>query len=163
MTLENLQQPNFIERVFADLLKIHQVDHCKGNSLFVHARDCHGNITQEVCKMFTDVCPHCVKLLSCKKPIAGVKNIVTDSFGIRGQVDIIDFQSMPNGMFKYLLNYIDHGVKKLTSIPLANKQASCVAFALFTIFTEQGPLSILQTNNGGFWTCPQLSGASDAP
>jgi hypothetical protein len=33
MTLETLQQPTFIERVFADLLKIHQVDHCKGNSL----------------------------------------------------------------------------------------------------------------------------------
>jgi hypothetical protein len=68
MTLENLQQPTFIERVFADFLKIHQVDHCKGNSLFVHARDHHGNITQEVCKMFTDVCPHCVKLSNRKKP-----------------------------------------------------------------------------------------------
>jgi hypothetical protein len=90
-----------------------------------------------------------VKLLSCRKPVAGVKNIVTDGFGIRGQADIIDFQSMPDGVFKYLLNYIDHGVKKVTSIPLANKQALCVAFALFTIFTEQGPPSILQTNNGG--------------
>jgi hypothetical protein len=91
MTLENLQQPTFIERVFADLLKIHQVDHCKGNSLFVHAWDHHSNITREVCKMFMDVCPHCVKLLSRKKPVAGVENIVTDSFGIRGQADIIDF------------------------------------------------------------------------
>ncbi len=34
MRLENLQQLTFIERVFADLLKIHQVDHCKGNNLF---------------------------------------------------------------------------------------------------------------------------------
>ncbi len=84
MTLENLQQPTFIKRDFADLLKIHQVYHCKGDSLFVRARDHHGNITQEVCKMFTDVSPHCVKLLSCKKPVAGVKNIVTDGFGIRG-------------------------------------------------------------------------------
>ena len=68
---------------------------------------------------------------------------------VRGQADIIDFQSMPDGAFKFLLNYIDHGVKKLTCIPITSKQASCVAFALFTIFTETGPPSILQTDNGG--------------
>ena len=89
--------------------------------------------------MFTDVCPQCVKLLSRKKPVAGIKNIVTEGFGVRGQCDIIDFQSMPDGLFKYLLNYLDHGVKKLTSIPLTSKRASSVAFALLTIFTEQGP------------------------
>ena len=81
--------------------------------------------------------------------MAGIKNIVTEGFGVRGQVDLIDFQSMPDGLFKYLLNYLDHGVKKLTSIPLTSKQASSVAFALLTIFTKQGPPSILQSNNGG--------------
>ena len=100
--------------------------------------------------MFTDVCPHCVsKLLSCSKPVAGIRNIVTEGFSVQGQVDLFDFQSMPDGPFKYLLNYIDHGVKKLTSIPLTSKRATSVAFALFTIFTEQGPPSILQTDNGG--------------
>jgi hypothetical protein len=68
---------------------------------------------------------------------------------VRGQTDIIDLQSMPDGAFKFLLNYIDHGVKKLTCIPITSKRASCVAFALFTIFTETGPPSILQTDNGG--------------
>jgi hypothetical protein len=43
---------------------------------------------------------------------------------------------MPDGIFKYLLKYIDHGMKKLTSIPLAAKQATSVAVALLTIFTE---------------------------
>jgi hypothetical protein len=56
---------------------------------------------------------------------------------------------MPDGVFKYLCNYIDHGVKNLMSIPLSGKQASSVAFALLTIFTKQGPLSVLQTDNGG--------------
>ena len=81
--------------------------------------------------------------------MAGIRNIVTEGFGVRGQVDLIDFQSMPDGLFKYLLNYIDHGVKKLTSIPLTSKRASSVAFALLTIFTDMGPPSILQTDNGG--------------
>jgi hypothetical protein len=78
-----------------------------------------------------------------------VKNIVTGGMGVCGKVDLIDFQSMPDGNFKYLLIYIDHGVKKLTSIPLVSKQASRVVFALFTIFTNQGPPSILQTDNDG--------------
>jgi hypothetical protein len=77
-----------------------------------------------------------------------MKNIVTDGFSVCGKVDLIDFQSMPDEVFKYLYNYIDHGVKKLTSIPLSGKQASSVAFALLTNFTKQGPPSILQTNNG---------------
>ena len=51
-------------------------------------------------------------------PTAGVRNIITEGFGVRGQVDLIDFQSTPDGPFKYLLNYIDHGVKKLTCVPL---------------------------------------------
>ena len=149
MRLEDLQQPTYAKKLFTDLWKIRQVDHCKGNTLFTRARDKLGNITREVCKIFTDICPHCVKVLSRRKPAAGNKNIVTEGFGVRGQVDLIDFQIMPDGLFKYLLNFLDHGVKKLTSIPLTSKRASSVAFALLTIFTEQGPPSILQSDNGG--------------
>ena len=106
-------------------------------------------MTREVCKLFTDVCPHCIVVMSRRKPTAGIQPIITVGMCVRGQADIIDFQSMPDGAFNYLLNYIDHGVKKLTCIPITSKRASCVAFALFTIFTETGPPSILQTDNGG--------------
>ena len=81
--------------------------------------------------------------------MAGIKNIVTKGFCVHGQVDLIDFQSMPDGEFKFLLNYIDHGIKKLTSVPLVAKRALSMAVALLGIFTEQGPPSILQTDNGG--------------
>ena len=30
---------------------------------------------------------------------------------VRAQVDLIDFQSSPDGQFKFLLNYQDHGTK----------------------------------------------------
>ena len=58
--------------------------------------------------------------------MAEIRNIVTEGFDVRGQVDLINIQSMLDGQFKYLLNYIDHGVKKLTSIPLISKRASSI-------------------------------------
>jgi hypothetical protein len=98
--------------------------------------------------MFTDCCPHCIALLSRKKPVSGIKNIITFGFGVQGQVDLIDFQSMPDGDIQFLLNYIDHGIKKLTSIPLVAEGAASVALAPLTIFTKQGPPTFLQTDNG---------------
>jgi hypothetical protein len=149
LELSALAQPSYIERAFIDLWKIHKDDHCKGGTFFSGAKERHTNISCEVTKMFTDICPHCICLSQRKRPVAGIKNIVTERFGVRGQVDLIDFQSMPDGDFKYLLNYLDHGVKKLNSMPLVFKKASCIAYALVTIFTDQGLPSILQTDNGG--------------
>ena len=144
-------QPTYWERVFSDLYKIHKSDHCKckGNTLAKRSKQAHDNIPRDLCKLFTDCCLSCISVMKAKKPVAGIKNIVTDGFGVRGQVDLIDFQSMPDGQFKFLLNYIDHGIKKLMSIPLVAKRVSAAAVALLTIFTEQGPPTILQADNGG--------------
>ena len=58
--------------------------------------------------MFTDVCPGCITKRSMKKPSAGEQPILTKGFGTRGKVDLIDYQSMPDGDFRFLLNYCDH-------------------------------------------------------
>jgi hypothetical protein len=55
---------------------------------------------------------------------------------------------MPNGDFSFLINYIDHGIKFLFSIPLTCKHASCITIALLEIFTVIGPPMILQSGNG---------------
>jgi hypothetical protein len=55
---------------------------------------------------------------------------------------------MPSGDFCFLLNYIDHGVKFLFSIPLTRQHASCISVALLEIFTVVGPPMILQSDNG---------------
>jgi hypothetical protein len=80
-------------------------------------------------------------------PVAGIKSIITHGFGTQGQVNLIDFQSMPNGNFCFLMNFINHGVKFLFSIPLTCKHASCIAVALLEIFTVIGPPMILQLDN----------------
>jgi hypothetical protein len=157
MDLSSLQLPTFAEKLFANLLKIHSVDHCKGTTFFKRVKDQHGNVARYVCKMFTDCCPHCIALLSRKRPVSGIKNIITVGFVVRGQVDLIDFQSMPDGDFQLLMNNIDHGIKKLLSIPLVAKRAASVALALLTIFTKEGPPSILQMDNGSKFS----SSASD--
>jgi hypothetical protein len=76
------------------------------------------------------------------------QTITTHDFGTQGQVNLIDFQSMLDGDFRFLLNYIDHGVKFLFSIPLTRKHASYIAIALLEIFTVVGPPMILQSDNG---------------
>ena len=81
--------------------------------------------------------------------MAGIHNIVTAGFGQHGKIDLIDFQSMPDGPLHFLLNYIDHGVKVLISIHIVAKRASCVAVALLNVFTLFGPPKILQSDNGG--------------
>jgi len=63
---------------------------------------------------------------------------------------------MADGPFKHHLNYIDHCTKFMISVPLTSKQASAVAQALVSIFTEIGPPVIIQTDNGG-----EFSGIAD--
>lgn len=145
---DRLKRPTYYEKVFADISAIHKDGHHKGNKLFEKCRAIYSNVTRDICKIFTDTCPICTQETNRKKPTAGVRNIITEGFGVRGQVDLIDFQNTPAGSFKFLMNYVDHGVKKLTCTPLTSKRASTVAYALVRIFTDQGPPCILQADNG---------------
>ena len=97
----------------------------------------------------------CIQRAPKMKPVAGLRNIITLGLGVRGQVDLIDFQSMPDGAFRFLLNYVDHGIKTVFSVPLVSKRAWCIALALFQIFCIIGPPMILQADNGG-----EFSGAA---
>ena len=67
---------------------------------------------------------------------------------VPSQVDLIDFQSCPDGNYKYLLNYQDHGVKLVDMRPLTHKTVDAVALALLDIFSLTGPPCILQSDNG---------------
>ncbi|MGA1646391.1 MAG: hypothetical protein ACO4AV_15605, partial [bacterium] len=144
----NPKKASYLERVFADIRADHQTDHCRGRSLTARVNEKYKNISRAVCKLFSDTCPICIARAQRVKPAAGLNPLITRGFGSRGQVDLIDFQSMPDGEFKYLLNYIDHGCKFLFSVPIVRKRASCVAQALLQIFSIIGPPCILQSDNG---------------
>jgi hypothetical protein len=99
---------SYLEQVFSDLLVGHGPDHSKGKTLYAHVAEIVSNIPREVCKHFTDTCPRCIERQKRMRPTAGLRPIVTSRLNTCGQVDLIDFQSMPDGDFCFLLNYIDH-------------------------------------------------------
>ncbi|CAF0998998.1 unnamed protein product [Brachionus calyciflorus] len=56
----------------------------------------------------------------------------------RGQLDLIDYQSMPDGIYKWIMHYQDHHNKFSYLSPLTSKEANEVAIRLIEIFTLIG-------------------------
>ena len=81
-------------------------------------------------------------------PKAGHQPIITRGFGARGQIDLIDMQSMPDGPFRFIVNYTDHGVKSTFLSALASKECRTIELWFFQMFCIIGPPAILQTDNG---------------
>ena len=66
----------------------------------------------------------------------------------RGQLDLMDFQTMPDEPFKWIMHYQDHHNKVSWLCALASKCAAEVARNLIEIFCFIGPCCILQMDNG---------------
>jgi hypothetical protein len=84
----------YFERVYCDICRAHGQDHTRGQTLYGI-----DNIARDYCKLYTDLCPICIQCQTRSCPVAGLRPIVTYGLGTRGQVDLIDFQSMPDGSF----------------------------------------------------------------
>ena len=78
-----------------------------------------------------------------RKSMAGHQPILSHGFGIREQIDLVNFQSMPDRNFKCLLNYLDHSTNIAYSAAMTSKRAGAVARVLIDIFTIFGPPFIL--------------------
>ena len=98
--------------------------------------------------MLVATCPNCITKSTRKKPKAGHQPIITRGFGARGQIDLIDMQSMPDGPFNWIINYTDHGIKLTLLGALCKKECRGVAWHLFQLFCLIGPPAILQADNG---------------
>ena len=77
-----------------------------------------------------------------------VKPIVTNGMNKRCQVDCIDMQSSPDGDFRYIMVYQDHGTKFTNLRALETKQADEIASHLVHIFCNFGSPLFLQSDNG---------------
>ncbi|KAL0829633.1 hypothetical protein ABMA28_003139 [Loxostege sticticalis] len=67
-------------------------------------------------------------------------------------VDLVDFQSSPDGEYKWMLQYQDHLTKFCFLRPLKSKEAKKVAIEILKIFLEVGCPNIFQSDNGRKYT-----------
>jgi len=104
-------------------------------------------VTHPPIEIFAACCVVCNQKKSSVKKLA-VRPIISSAFGERGQIDLIDFQSCPDGEFKWVLNYQDHTTKFVVLRPLKRKAAVDVARELLKIFLFFGSPKILQSDNG---------------
>ena len=152
-SLEPYKQVQHYGTLFESLRSIHQLerDHKKSHTLYAVSQKRFGKSVPRWCaQAIGDTCPVCIsRHMLRKQPTAGHQPILSRGFGSRGQLDLIDFQSMPDGKFRFLMVYRDHGIKICRLIPLRNKTAIGVAQKLIELFTFIGPPAILQTDNGG--------------
>ena len=81
-----------------------------------------------------------------------VKPILSSDFSSRCQVDLIDFQSMDDGQYKWIMVYQDRLTKFVVLRPLTSKRACEVASQLMDIFALLGAPVILQSDNGSEFT-----------
>jgi len=81
------------------------------------------NITRCDIEVFLQLCEPCQQKQKGVKKGVVFKPIISPEFNSRCQVDLIDFQSHPDGKYKFILVYQDHLTKFIILKPLEHKRA----------------------------------------
>lgn len=105
------------------------------------------SVPRPAIEAFLATCVVCNYKKGTKRKLV-VKPIISEDFNEKGQIDLIDFQSTPDGKFKWILIYQDHSTKFLSLRPLESKEPSEVATTLLSIFLTFGAPKIVQSDNG---------------
>ena len=122
-SLEELRRYVHTGELFELLLTEHLVcGHGKHTTLHNAVSARYTNITRKVVDLFCQSCPSCISKRHRPPGREGHKPILTHGFGVRGQVDLIDYQSCADGEYKWLLVYVDHGIKWCDVRPLKSKK-----------------------------------------
>ena len=108
-----------------------------------------ANLTIECCRLFINFCIDCQekKKRKVRKGLV-VKPLRSSTIFDRAQIDLINFQTLPDKDFKHILTYVNHFTKFCVLTPLTSKRAEEVANALLQIFLTFGAPVILQSDNG---------------
>ena len=100
----------------------HQIAHGKTFLTWKRVNQYYSNISQEMIREYINLCTICSTQESAKsKRMRKLKPILTKTFNDRGQVDLVDMQSTPDGEYKWILNYQDHLTKFIVLRALRNK------------------------------------------
>ncbi|CAF2230927.1 unnamed protein product [Rotaria magnacalcarata] len=107
------------------------------------------NITEKQVTLFISGCEECKRKRSMPKSATKlvIKPVISNDFNARGQVDLVDKQLCPDGLYKFIVTYQDHLTKFCILRPLKTKTACEVVYQLLEIFTIFGAPVILQSDN----------------
>ena len=113
----------------------------------------YANITTKSIELFKSLCEECQK--KRKRPTTKgvvVRPILSKDFSSRGQVELIDMQSMAHMNYKWIMVYQDHLTKFGVLRYLTSKCAAEVAYQLMDVFLLFGAPTILKSDNGSEFT-----------
>ncbi|KRZ61241.1 KRAB-A domain-containing protein 2 [Trichinella nativa] len=147
---DEIRQIATLEDMFSIVRDAHsRIGHGGERKTFLEIQKKWANVTLEICKIYIGFCEDC-QLKRKKKIPKGlvVKSIVSSSIMSRGQVDLINYQTLPDGKFNYVMTYIDHFSKFCVLRPLKSESSAEVAHNLLDVFLLIGAPSILQSENG---------------
>ncbi|XP_049702878.2 KRAB-A domain-containing protein 2-like [Helicoverpa armigera] len=131
---------------FDTLEDIHKACGHGGRDKMLHAIKSKYYIPRKAIEIFLALCPTCETKKVLPKKVTVTKPIASGYFNIRGQVELMDFQSCPDGEYKWLLNYQDNATQFVSLRPLTTDNAQEVAMELMKIFMIFGPPYILQSD-----------------
>jgi len=102
----------YFDQVFDAIFQSHEsVGHAKSERTHKMVAKKFSNISRNMVELFISLCPRCAttKIIPSKR--LPRKPIITETFNDRGQIDLIDMQSCPDGPFRWILHYQDHLTK----------------------------------------------------
>jgi hypothetical protein len=110
--------------------------------------------TEEAIKIYRNLCPECLRKSRQTFPdnVDQLKFIYSETIGCRAQVDLVDFSRNPDGIYKWVMRYVDHHSGFCHVACLPNKEAVTCGNALVPILATAVMPEILHTDNGGEFT-----------
>jgi hypothetical protein len=104
----------------------HQISHGKVLITWKKIHQYYSNISQEMVKEYIDLCSICgTQEASRPSKMKLLKPILSKTFNDRGQVDLIDMQSIKDGEFNWILHYQDH-LTKFTYLRALKNKSTCI-------------------------------------
>ena len=108
----------------------------------------YANISVQTIELFKSLCTQCQKKrVRPKTTGVVVRPILTKDFACRGQVDLVDMQSMCYNGYRWIMVYQDHLTKFCVLRAVKSKRSVEIGSQLLDIFLLFGAPAILQSNN----------------
>lgn len=109
----------------------------------------YANISVQTIELFKSLCTQCQqKRVRPTTTGVVVRPILTKDFACRGQVDLVDMQSLSYNGYRWIMVYQDHLTKLCVLRAIKGKRPVEVASQLLDIFLLFGAPGILQSGNG---------------